>query len=401
MNQKIRKALVLLLMILIISANLSALAISSPIRDANKDKKDETKKEETRKETNTTKILGIEFPITPWLGIPIFLVVLAAVGILIDSVVLNILSNIAKRTVSAIDDLVIRYIRKFMPLWLAIIAIAVIVSSLTLTPEIHSIVSQVLRILLILAVLWPVMLMLLSLVDVWIANQESVRPAASIIKTVTKIAFVVIGALMVMSALRIEISPLLATLGVSSLAVGLALQDTLSNFFAGLHVMADRPIRIGDYIKLGSNEEGYVDTIGWRSTRLRTEDNNLIIIPNQKITQSTVINFSMPEKITAVKISFGVSYNEDPARIESMVENVVKTCQHEIEGLLLTPEPSVEFISMGESSINFSLTCYIQEFKHRRKIQNLLTRKIFEKFREEKIEIPFPTRTIHIKDNKS
>ena len=99
---------------------------------------------------------------------------------------------------------------------------------------------------------------------------------------------------MALESLGVPVAPLLTTLGIGSLAVALALQDTLANFFAGLHLLADRPVRPGDYIKLHEGEEGFVETIGWRSSRLRTTKNNIVVVPNQKLSQAILTNFHLP-----------------------------------------------------------------------------------------------------------
>lgn len=280
-------------------------------------------------------------------------------------------------------------------------AVAIVHSSLDLTPQISNVISKGLVIATVLSVLWPVALLVLTLMDVWVANQESVRPAIPAIKMVAKVVFVVVGALMIMDSLNISITPILATLGVGSLAVGLALQDTLANFFAGLYVMVDRPVRLGDYIKLDSGEEGYVINIGWRSTRIKNIYNNMIIIPNQKITQSTITNFHMPDKSLGIRIKVGVSYKEDPAKVEAVILDVVNKAQSEVEGLLPEPKPDVKLAEFGESTLDFVLRCYVREFKDSLEVDEELRKRIFERFKQENIDMPFPTRTIHIKDSKS
>ena len=122
-----------------------------------------------------------------------------------------------------------------------------------------------------------------------------------------------IGALAIVTALQslgVPVAPLLTTLGVGSLAVALALQDTLANFFAGLYLLADRPIGAGDYIKIHDGEEGYVETIGWRSSRLRTGTGNMVIVPNQKLSQAILINYHRPS--TAVMMTMTITVATGP-----------------------------------------------------------------------------------------
>src|SRR5205814_7793895 len=102
--------------------------------------------------------------------------------------------------------------------------------------------------------------------------------------------------LILLDVLGVKITPLLTALGVGGLAVALALQDTLSNLFAGVHLLADRPIRVGDYVKIAENIEGHVVDVGWRSTRVRTLGNNVMIVPNKRVAESVIVNYDMPER---------------------------------------------------------------------------------------------------------
>jgi small-conductance mechanosensitive channel len=210
---------------------------------------------------------------------------------------------------------------------------------------------------------------------------------------------IIIGILIVLDTLNISISPILATLGIGSIAVALALQDTLANFFSGLYITADQPIRIGDYIKLDTGEQGYVIDIGWRSTRIRELPNNVIVIPNQKLSQSIIKNYYLPEKRMALLMSIGVSYGSDTRKVEKILVEVAKESAKDIDGLLAEPEPFVRFIpGYGDSSLDFTLICQVREFVDQYYVQHELRHRIFERFKEEGIEIPFPQRTLHVGD---
>jgi len=117
----------------------------------------------------------------------------------------------------------------------------------------------------------------------------------------------VVGGLVLLGALGVQITPLLTALGVGGLAVALALQDTLSNLFAGLHLLADRPIRVGDYVKLADGVEGFVLDVGWRSTRVRQLQNSIAIVPNSSVAKATIVNYYLPEPrlVISVRVSVG------------------------------------------------------------------------------------------------
>ncbi|MCE5264400.1 MAG: mechanosensitive ion channel family protein [Deltaproteobacteria bacterium] len=224
-------------------------------------------------------------------------------------------------------------------------------------------------------------------------------PPTGLMHGVIKGTIVIIGCLIVLNTLGISIAPLLTALGVGGLAVALALQDTLANLFAGIHIILERSVRIGDFVKLESGQEGYVEDITWRTTRVRMLPNNMVIIPNSKLSKSVVTNYYLPEKRLSLLIPISVSYASDPAAVEQMLVDEAKRSVGEIPGLLGDPEPFVRFIpGFGESSLDFTLICQIGEFVDQYFAQHELRKRIFERFRREGVEIPFPQRTVHIRE---
>ena len=218
-------------------------------------------------------------------------------------------------------------------------------------------------------------------------------------RTVIRAVIFAIGALIILNGLGVSITPMLTALGVGGLAVALALQDTLSNFFAGMHLLMERPIRVGDYVKISTGEEGFVTDIGWRTTRIKQLANNLIIVPNNKIAQSIIINHSMPDNKMALLMKIGVSYSSDPAHVEKVLVDEASRAVGEVPGLLGDPNPPfVRFIpGFGDYSLDFTLICQVASYVDQYLVQHELRKRIFERFKAEGIEFPFPTRTIHIK----
>jgi small-conductance mechanosensitive channel len=210
-----------------------------------------------------------------------------------------------------------------------------------------------------------------------------------------------IGILIILSYMGISIAPLLTALGVGGLAVALALQDTLANLFAGIHILVEKSLRVGDFVKLESGQEGYVDDITWRTTRIRMLPNNMVVIPNSKLAQSVVTNYYLPERRMSLLIPIGVSYASDPAKVERILVEEAKKGATDIPGLLADPEPFVRFIpGFGDSSLDFTLICQVREFVDQYLAQHELRKRIFKRFRDEGIEIPFPHRTVYLREEK-
>ena len=226
-------------------------------------------------------------------------------------------------------------------------------------------------------------------------------PATGLAYGILKGVIFVLGFLIILSDLGISITPFITALGVGGLAVALALQDTLANLFAGIHILFEKTVRVGDFIRLETGQEGYVDDITWRTTRVRMLPNNMVIIPNSKLAQSIVTNYYLPEKRMSLLISINVSYSSDPEKVEKILVEEAKKAVGEVPGLLGDPEPFVRFIpGFGESSLDFTLICQVKEFVDQYLAQHELRKRIFKRFGEEGIEIPFPQRTVHLKGEK-
>src|SRR5947199_338687 len=182
-------------------------------------------------------------------------------------------------------------------------------------------------------------------------------------QTVARVTIYIVGALVLLSVLGIHVTPILTALGVGGLAVALALQDSLSNLFAGLHLLADKPIRVGDYVKIADAVEGYVVDIGWRSTRVRMLQNPVVVVPNKKVAESVITNFDLPEPSMALSIRVSVSYRSDPDRVERMLVDEATKTTGQIRGLLAEPAPFARLIpGFGESSLDFTLNCQVASF---------------------------------------
>jgi small-conductance mechanosensitive channel len=224
------------------------------------------------------------------------------------------------------------------------------------------------------------------------ALERITQPAAFVIRLVS----VILATVIVLENLGIHLVAVWTTLGVGSIAVALGLQETLSNAFAGLYIMADQPVGPGDYVKLDTGHEGYVVRTGWRATSLRTLGNNVIYIPNSSLAKAVITNYSKPQERMSLVIPVSVAHGTDPRRVESILVEVAGEAAREgVEGLLAEPEPSVRLIpGFGASSLDFSLAVQLRRFVDQYLVQSEIRKRIIERFAKEGIEMPFPTRTI-------
>ena len=222
-------------------------------------------------------------------------------------------------------------------------------------------------------------------------------PVATLTQNLAQIAVVVLGALVLLDHFQVSITPMLTALGVGGLAVALAMQDTLSNLFGGFYVAVAGQVRLADYIKLNTGEEGYVTDIGWRSTTIRSLGNCMIIVPNAKLAQAIVTNYDLPEKRISAMLEVRVSYDCDPDGIERVLLDVAARGTREIPGMLAEPAPTVTFDpGFGDSALGLTLNYQVTEFASQFSVRNELRRRIFRRFREEGIRIPFPARAVYM-----
>ena len=260
------------------------------------------------------------------------------------------------------------------------------------------------RIEIALAVLWILSLTLMAsrfagnMVRFYGSRFVGDLPVTSLSKNLAQIFVVVLGLLSILHYLNISVTPLLTALGVGGLAVALALQDTLSNLFGGFYVTVAGQIRLGDYIRLNSGDEGVITDISWRSTTIRGPTDNLIIIPNATMAKAIITNFNLPAKRMSLSIPVGVDYSCDPDHVETVLLDEAEKAAADIPSMLSEPAPVVRLSpGFGDSALQFTLTCYVSEFAEQSRVQHELRKRILQRFRVEKIDMPFPTRTIFMK----
>jgi small-conductance mechanosensitive channel len=227
-------------------------------------------------------------------------------------------------------------------------------------------------------------------IKLYALRTSGVVQASSIFITIGRLVIYIIGFLILLQMLGISITPILTALGVGGLAVALALQDTLANLFAGVHLLASRKIRIGDYVKLDSGEEGYVTDINWRNTSIRQIPNNMIIVPNARMASAIVTNFYRPQNEMSLLIDVGVDYASDLDRVEAVTKEVIVDVMRTVPGGVVDFEPVVRFNKFGDWAINFTAVLRAQEYADQYLIKHEFVKRLRARFEKEGIVIPFP-----------
>ena len=251
-------------------------------------------------------------------------------------------------------------------------------------------------------VLFTVLLFYLSnrlrffLVDNLLGRTKLDVGARQAIGTITRYLILFLGFLIILQTVGINLTTLNVLAGAIGIGVGFGLQNVASNFISGLIILLERPVKVGDRIEVGGID-GKVTAIGARSTRIRTNDNITIIVPNSKFIEENVVNWSFENKSVRFRIPVGVAYDTDIALVKKLLLGVAS----ENKDVLREPSSSVRLIKFNDSSIDLELWVWSREKLHRKTVLiSDLNFAIWEKFRAHNIEIPFPQTDLHIRSGK-
>lgn len=312
-------------------------------------------------------------------------------GLAVRWIVLDRLRRWVEKTRWTWDDLALKVILRPSVLWCLIAGIYAMVLASSVSSDIAQLAGKALT------VLWLISLTLvgLKLADELIHRYGSTLatalPLTSLTQNLAKGIILILGLLMILNGLGVSITPILTALGVGGLAVALALQDTLSNLFAGIYILMARQVRVGDYIKLDSGEEGFVADISWRSSRVRSLSNNWIVIPNTKLSQAIVTNFNLPSPEVAVLIEVGVDTRSDLWKVEGVTSEVGKEIMKTVPGGVPEFDPFIRYHTFGDFSVKFTVVLQAKTFVDQYLIKHEFVKRLHRRYIEEVIAIPFPT----------
>ncbi|MCR9063713.1 MAG: mechanosensitive ion channel family protein [Cytophagales bacterium] len=318
-------------------------------------------------------------------------------GKVLKVTVFPILHKLAQRTNSTIDDALITALEKVVVPLFWIVGVWVAYHYSQLFPDYKPDIKKGIIVFSILCVTWAAAYLINEVVRIYMLKMGKVLPNTSIFSNILKIGVYIVGLMFIMNYLGIPIAPALTALGVGGLAVALALQDTLSNLFSGLQMIAAKKMNPGDYVKLENGDEGIVEDIAWRNTTIRALGNHIIIVPNSTMAGSIVKNFILPDSQNSVLIPVGVAYDSDLKHVEKVAIEVGRHIQQTVEGAVPDHEPFVRYNEFADSSINFNVILRASTFVAQYLIKHEFIKALHERFETEGIEIPFPIRTVYMK----
>ena len=345
--------------------------------------------------------LGELFARWPWLAPVICLSAGLLAGVIFEKTVFTYLVRLAKKTRTEADDLILGAFRNMPVLWCFLAGAYFASNTIELYPRWERLVEHTILVLFLASLTLVGARVAAALVTLYALKSEGLISSTSILRNLTAVAVVICGALVILDTLGISVTPILTALGVGGLAVALALQDTLSNLFAGIQILASRQVRVGDYIKLASGEEGYVADIRWRNTVVRALANNAILIPNSKLASTITTNYYMPVKEMLVQVQVGVSYGSDLEKVERVTVEVATEVMKSVTGGVPDNQPFIRYHTFADSSINFSVILRGQEFTDQYLITHEFIKRLQKRYAQEEINIPFPIRTVYMQAEDS
>ena len=233
-----------------------------------------------------------------------------------------------------------------------------------------------------------------GVVTMYFERSNKDLPKTTLLNNILIGVIYVMGVLVILQYYGISIAPILTAAGVGGMAVALALQETLANIFAGLHLILSKQIRIGDYIRLGTGEEGRVTDIAWRFTTIvPVGASNTVVIPNKTIAGANITNFSLPTRSLNISVPVGVDYDSDLALVERVTIETAKEVLARVDNNP-NAEPLVRYTKFNDSSIDFAVILPSSQFDQQGLIIHDFIKALTDRYRIEGIDIPYPIRTV-------
>ena len=312
----------------------------------------------------------------------------------------RVLKVMAGRTRTTLDDLLVKAIG--LPLFIFVLVFGpyTALTAVTYLDDRQDLIDRGLLAAEIIIVGYAIKRVLAALIT-WYGKEIATKTAATwdervlpMLQRITNIIIYSVVLLLVLQSQGLNINPLIAGLGIGGIAIALAVTPTLSNFIAGTYTVTESGIGTGDYIELEGGTAGWVDEVGWRTTKIRTFWNNRVIIPNSKLADSVVTNYQGPNPAVFAMVGCGVSYESDLEQVSEVALEVANKALSESEGADLSYEPVVRFREFGDSNIDFIVVFKVRGFVDQFAIKDKIIRGIHRRFTEEGIEINYPVRKL-------
>ena len=333
-----------------------------------------------------------------------------AVGVVLNRMLTSKLERRVKASESEIMEIFFRALRG-VPIYLCVvIGLYWSVTTSDLPPGLERIFSYVLFAMIVFSITRVCERTLSGFIRLKFSGSSDMTQS-TLLDTIFRVAIYASGALIILDYFNISIAPIMAAMGVGGMAVAFGVRETLENIFSGLQLIISKQLRVNDYIKLSTGDEGRVIDINWRYiTVMPPTESNVVVIPNKVIANAVTTNFSQPRDDIVLVVPIGVSYDSDLDLVERVTVEVARELQIKIDGY--EPHfdsdgidrnklaPAVRYQAFNDSSIDFNAVMHVQVFTNQYVLKHEFIKAITKRYREEGINIPFPIRTLDLPDDK-
>jgi len=335
--------------------------------------------------------------LSPWLLMPLFFFVWAGFLLLLKRILFIAVKRLARTTKTQIDDVFIR--AADLPLTFLIFTSSGALVERLIPYAFHvgetNYFSIVLKAVTIIAVVLFVDRFINGLIGAYENRIEILRTTSGFAQVFIRIGIFGLGILVLLDSFGISVTPIIASLGIGSLAVALAIHPTLENLFSGIQIVVDKPFQLGHFIKLDSGEEGFVDRIGWRSTWIRMQQNNVIVMPNKILVNAKLMNYHYPDKETVIIVPVGVHYNSDLDKVERVLIEVGQYTLQNVVGGVKNFMPIIRFHTFNSFSIDCNVILRVREIIDAAPVKSEFIKNVHKRFIKEGIVIPYPIEAVN------
>jgi small-conductance mechanosensitive channel len=323
-----------------------------------------------------------------------YLVGFFLVGLLLYRLLLSRVKRRVSLTTWGGDDIVLGAIHDVALIWFAAAGAFFAANSLPLSLGIAHGIDRALLAIVIVTGTWVAVRLVSDIIKLFALRADAVSRGSSILLNIARVAIVLVGALILMQSLGVQIGALLAAVGVGGLAIALALQEPLKNFFAGMQILATKKVRPGQFVRLDTGEEGYIVDIDWRHTSIRQLANNMVLVPNARLADAVITNFYYPTRELSVSIDVGVGYDSDMEAVERITVEVAREVQQQVAGAVKRFDPFIRYHTFDDWRIRFTAILRVAEFTDQYLIRHEFMKRLKARYDGEGIKMPSPTQTI-------
>ena len=332
---------------------------------------------------------------SPWIQSMGIFAVSLVLTVIVRRILRFLLASLIQRTETELDDILIKAVKKLATYSIPFVGLMMALTPLAIrTPVPQRVLFSLLSVLLLRSAIGLVTDLSGWLEQTWVGRTDSTLNDGllPLLRKAVKTVIVILGVLLILGQWEVEVGPLVGALGIGGLAVGLALNNSLSNIFGGIQLILDRSINVGDKIMLDSGETGVVLDVGLRSTKMRT-DNEVIYVPNSALSNARVKNYTQPDASIRVTVNFGVAYGSEVARVKQIILDAIS----KLDDIMEEPAPQVLFLNMSDFSLDMCARVWVDNYDKQFGLKLEMTELVYNTLIENDIEIPFPTRTVYMK----